>query len=90
MREVRTNNMPGKAAREVPKDIHTGFSKLFQGLGILKGYSYRISLIPDYHPTCIYMPRKIPIPLRDKTKKKRNEMYTARSYLPHIRSYRVV
>ena len=59
---------------EVAKDIRAGFPKLFKGLGLLRDYSYRISLRDDCKPVCIFTPRKIPLPLREKTKSKLDEM----------------
>ena len=50
---------------EVTKDIRTGFLNLSKGLGMLN---------PDHKPTCISVPRRIHIPLRDKTKLKLEEM----------------
>jgi transposase InsO family protein len=43
------------------------FPKLFTGLGKLKS-SYRIQLKDDAKPLCLYTPRKIPHPLRQKVK----------------------
>lgn len=58
-------------------DICSEFPKLFKGLGLLKGYTYKISLRDNITPTCIYTPRKIPHPLREKAKLQLQEMVTS-------------
>ena len=58
-------------------DICSEFPSLFTGLGLLKGYAYKISLRDDITPTCIYTPRKIPHPLREKVKLQLQEMVTS-------------
>jgi transposase InsO family protein len=63
-----------KEQGEVTKDVRVGFPKLFSGLGMLKDYSYQISLRPECRPVCIFTPRKVPLPLREKTKLKLEEM----------------
>ena len=58
-------------------DICSEFPRLFTGLGLLKGYTYKISLRDNFKPTCIYTPRKIPHPLREKAKLQLQEMVTS-------------
>ena len=53
------------------------FPKLFSGLGLLKGYKHKISLQPDVKPTCIFTPRNIPHPLREKVRAQIQEMITS-------------
>ena len=59
---------------EVTKDVRRKYPKLFTGLGLLKDYSYQIALKPECKPVCIYTPRRVPLPLREKTKSKLEEM----------------
>ncbi|XP_067940218.1 uncharacterized protein [Watersipora subatra] len=63
-----------KEQAEITKDMLRKFSELFKGLGKLKDYSYSISLKKNYRPVCIYTPRKVLLPLREKTKRKLEEM----------------
>ena len=58
----------------ISKDWKSRFPKLFTGLGILKNYAYHISLKEGVEPTCIYAPRSIPLPLREKARSKLDEM----------------
>ena len=64
------------AENVVSQDVSQDFPKLFSGLGLLKGYTYHISLKPEAIPTCIYTPRNIPHPLREKAQKQLQEMVT--------------
>ena len=65
-----------KNQMEVKKssNVLNNFPELCRGLGKLKGYTYEISLRPDSKPVCLYTPRRVPLPLRDKTKAKLKEM----------------
>ena len=49
------------------------FPELFQGLGNL-GEPYEIHLKPGATPHCIYTPRHVPLPLRDKVKQELDKM----------------
>ncbi|XP_067933332.1 uncharacterized protein [Watersipora subatra] len=59
---------------EVTKEIRADFPNLFRGLGLLKGYCYKISLQHESKPVCIFTPRKVPLPLREKARLKLEEM----------------
>lgn len=57
------------------EEVHDGVEEdLFSGLGELKGYEYEIDLKPGFTPRCIYTPRAVPMPLREKVRNKLREM----------------
>ncbi|XP_067950361.1 uncharacterized protein [Watersipora subatra] len=52
-----------KGINQVDKEIISEYPGLFKGLGLLKKYTYEISLKPDIKPVHIFTPRSIPHPL---------------------------
>ncbi|XP_067933567.1 uncharacterized protein [Watersipora subatra] len=67
---------------EVTKEIQADFPNLFRGLGLLKGYCYKISLRHESKPVCIFTPRKVLLPLREKPRRKLEEMVHQRVISP--------
>lgn len=65
---------PSVNETSLTEDVLTEFLMLFQGLGLLKGYTYQISLKANAQPMCIYAPRKIPHPLREEAKDQLQDM----------------
>ena len=55
------------------KTIKQQFSKVFSGLGDL-GEEYHIQLKESAHPYCLYTPRNVPIPLKEKVQVELDKM----------------
>ena len=63
---ARIDALTGVSEQDIPKQ----FPLLFKGLGNL-GEEYHIQLKPEAKPFGIYTPRHVPLPLRDKVQKAR-------------------
>ena len=57
----------------ITQSIPEQYPRLFSGLGTFKG-EYTIKLQPDAKPFCLFIPRNIPIPLREKVKQEIQRM----------------
>lgn len=54
--------------------VEDEYPELYKGLGNLRDVNYEISVNPESTPTCIYTPRTIALPLREKVQNKLAEM----------------
>ena len=57
----------------ITHNIPEQYPRLFSGLGMFKG-EYTIKLQPDAKPFCLFTPRNIPLPLREKVKQELQRM----------------
>ena len=72
--EIDSEKKPFDSVAENTKlHILDKYAKLFEGLGELHG-EYKILIKPNAKPYALNVPRKVPLPLLDKTKKELEKM----------------